>query len=258
MMSEMPGSGERPRTFLSLSDALDTILQDARMYPDPESFAGVLVALAGGVAIVGETEEDSGWPVSGVWHRPSEMEEPRFIREVDFAEALAGALKGSIPGWEALADAYSLVMDVRAVAGVNDGGEPGIWVDTEMEKFRCMQCGHCCREVSGAFSTCAEPEDVDRWEAEGRFDILEWVDLSLRDQGLMDLWFDPITGDEATRCPWLRKVPRQDRYRCRIHDTKPRHCREYPKSKKHALMTGCPGFQELPEEGSAVTRARGS
>jgi Fe-S-cluster containining protein len=93
-----------------------------------------------------------------------------------------------------------------------------------------------------AFATSADTEDVDRWEREGRFDILEWVDLSLRDLGMMDLWLDPTTGDEATRCPWLRKVPRQDRYVCRIHDTKPRHCREYPKSKKHASMTGCPGF----------------
>ncbi|MHB8764614.1 MAG: YkgJ family cysteine cluster protein [Deferrisomatales bacterium] len=133
-------------------------------------------------------------------------------------------------------------MRVRAVPGVNEVGEPGLWVDTEMETFRCTQCGHCCRSLGDAFAASADVEDVDRWEAEGRFDILAWVDLRLRDVGMMDLWIDPATADEVTRCPWLRKVPREARCLCRIHDTKPRHCREYPRSKKHALMTGCPGF----------------
>jgi Fe-S-cluster containining protein len=41
------------------------------------------------------------------------------------------------------------------------------------------------------------------------------------------------------RCPWLRKLPNQDKYICRIHDLKPEHCRAYPKSRKHALKTGC-------------------
>ncbi|MBI5446724.1 MAG: YkgJ family cysteine cluster protein [Deltaproteobacteria bacterium] len=245
-MLEVPHQGGSTRQFLPPSAALESILHDARMYPDPEAFARVLVALAGGEATLGEAEEDSGWPVVGVWYRTPEAEEAQFIRERAFAEALTGALSGRVPAAEVLAEAYSLVMDVRAAAGVNDAGEPGLWVHTEMEKFRCLQCGHCCRGLGDAFATSADMDDVDRWEREGRFDILEWVDLRLRDVGMMDLWIDPATGDEATRCPWLRKVPREHRYRCRIHDTKPRHCREYPKSKKHALMTGCPGFQELP------------
>lgn len=230
------------RQFLCLPDALESILHDARMYPAPDSFARVLVALAGGEATPGEVEVDSGWSVAGVWYRPPEAEEAQFIRERDFAEALAGAVGGRVPAPEVLAEAYSLVMDVRAVAGVNEVGEPGLWVDTEMEKFHCLQCGHCCRTLGDAFATSADTEDVDRWEREGRFDILQWVDLRLRDVGMMDLWIDPTTGEEVVRCPWLRKVPREDRYRCRIHATKPRHCREYPHSKKHALMTGCPGL----------------
>ena len=47
-----------------------------------------------------------------------------------------------------------------------------------------------------------------------------------------------------TRCSWLRKLPNQDKYICRIHDVKPEHCRAYPKSKKHALKTGCRGFED--------------
>ena len=57
-----------------------------------------------------------------------------------------------------------------------------------------------------------------------------------------DIWFSPTTGEETARCPWLRKLPNKDIYKCRIHETKPPHCRNFPKSKKHALTTGCKGF----------------
>jgi hypothetical protein len=42
--------------------------------------------------------------------------------------------------------------------------------------FQCRQCGHCCTNVSGAFSACATVADIARWEAAGRDDILAWVD----------------------------------------------------------------------------------
>jgi len=51
---------------------------------------------------------------------------------------------------------------------------------------------------------------------------LEWKPISF------DLWFDPDTGEELYRCPFLRKVRNKDRYRCRIHDTKPSRCRDFP------------------------------
>jgi len=74
-----------------------------------------------------------------------------------------------------------------------------------------------------------------RWEKEGRWDILDYIVVT-------DLWISPRTSADVMRCPWLRKISGKEKYRCRIHDTKPRHCRDYPKSKKHALMTGCKGF----------------
>jgi Fe-S-cluster containining protein len=113
----------------------------------------------------------------------------------------------------------------------------------EMEKFKCVQCGNCCLNLYDAFCTTAEPEDLHRWENEGRWDILDWVSFLLEDdRTLADLWISPRTGEEVTRCPWLRKLPRKDKYICRIHDTKPIHCKKYPHSKKHALTTGCKGF----------------
>ena len=54
---------------------------------------------------------------------------------------------------------------------------------------------------------------------------------------------DSVTGEDVKRCPWLRKLPNQEKFICRIHDVKPEHCRAYPKSMKHALKTGCRGFE---------------
>ena len=75
-------------------------------------------------------------------------------------------------------------------------------------------------------------------------DILEWVEIFDFDgeEAFGDLWISPKTGEEVYQCPWLRKRPLKDTYKCRIHETKPEHCRSYPKSKKHALTTGCKRF----------------
>jgi len=108
--------------------------------------------------------------------------------------------------------------------------------------FNCRQCGNCCLNLN-AFYSCASEADVRRWEREGRVDILEWVDpIEFGDQCVYDIWIDPRTGDDVSRCPWLRKLPGRDKYVCRIHDVKPDLCRNYPKSRKHAEDTGCPGF----------------
>ena len=139
-----------------------------------------------------------------------------------------------------IATIYSRVMWVNSYSGTNEHGEDGIWVETEMEKFKCVQCGNCCLNLNDAFCTTADPEDLIRWEKEGRWDILEWVSFLLEDdRTLADLWISPKTGEEVTRCPWLRKLPKKNKYKCRIHETKPAHCKKYPKSKKHALTTGC-------------------
>ncbi len=50
------------------------------------------------------------------------------------------------------------------------------------------------------------------------------------------------TGESVNRCPWLRKLPKKDKYICKIHETKPEHCLNFPKSKRHALENGCKGF----------------
>ena len=115
-----------------------------------------------------------------------------------------------------------------------------------MDGFNCKQCGHCCLNLSDAFSTSVSEEDIRLWEGKGREDILEWVVPIPIAEGEMiyDIWFSPTTGEEVSRCPWLRKLPNKDKYICRIHDVKPAHCRDYPHSREHAEETGCIGFEE--------------
>ena len=109
--------------------------------------------------------------------------------------------------------------------------------------FKCKQCGNCCLRLADAFCTCVSEEDVQRWVDEGRDDILRWVvPIVLEGEQIYDIWISPKTGDDVERCPWLRKLPGRDKYICRIHDTKPEHCRIYPQSFEHAEETGCSAF----------------
>jgi Fe-S-cluster containining protein len=118
-------------------------------------------------------------------------------------------------------------------------------VEEDILEFTCKQCGHCCLNLSGAIDVCVTEEDVRRWEENDRADILAWVDVISLGEGhqVYDIWISPTTGDDVARCPWLRKLPGENKYICRIQDMKPEHCRNYPLSREHAEDTGCPGFE---------------
>ncbi|MFC1592193.1 hypothetical protein ACFL43_06685 [Thermodesulfobacteriota bacterium] len=110
--------------------------------------------------------------------------------------------------------------------------------------FSCKQCGSCCLNLDGYETTCSAA-DVRRWERQGRYDILAWVESCETAGGrvIHEVWVNPDSGEPVTRCPWLRKQPRRDRYLCRINDTKPERCRWWtPDSHKHARDVGCQGF----------------
>ncbi len=118
--------------------------------------------------------------------------------------------------------------------------------------FKCQQCGKCCERGRPPLS--ATQEDLKRWKKERRKDILKYVDfisvtvcpkcrkgvltgkgtcitcgLKAKEEIIaMDLWFDFATGNELERCPFLQKVRNQNKYQCRIHETKPRNCKEFP------------------------------
>jgi Fe-S-cluster containining protein len=106
--------------------------------------------------------------------------------------------------------------------------------DMPIKGFKCKQCGRCCLNLHDAFSQCATDDDIKMWEKEGRDDILEWVSsIHLgNDHHIHDIWINPATHEDVERCPWLRKLPNQDKYVCRIHEDKPEHCRKFPPVQK--------------------------
>lgn len=110
--------------------------------------------------------------------------------------------------------------------------------------FRCKLCGYCCLNLLEAYYTSLHPDDIELWRKEGRDDILAWVVVTSTNNPYdrYHAWISPITGEYAERCPWLRKLPKKSEYVCRIDEVKPKHCRQYPTSKKHAEDTGCRGF----------------
>jgi len=161
-----------------------------------------------------------------------------FYYGFDFVELFLDQL--SSKSVEMVSKVYSKIERVKvSVTTHPKNSEIGLLVETEMEKFECIQCGHCCLNLSDAYQTSVPDSDVERWKCEQRLDILVWVDTFA---DINDIWISPKTGEYVNRCPWLRKLPKQNKYICRIHETKPEHCRNFPKSKRHALEKGCKGF----------------
>jgi len=92
--------------------------------------------------------------------------------------------------------------------------------------FKCQQCGKCCKKYVGVLKSTVD--DIERWKREGREDILKYVYIFEIDGYVLggDLWFDPRTGRELSKCPFLKRD--KDKMVCLIHDTKPNICREFP------------------------------
>ncbi|RLI97925.1 MAG: hypothetical protein DRO99_02055 [Candidatus Aenigmatarchaeota archaeon] len=112
-----------------------------------------------------------------------------------------------------------------------------------MAEWKCVQCGKCCFMYGTMIP--ATDQDMERWEKEGRNDILDRTKV-IRDPATgriiaAELWFDPYTGKSYAYCPWIKRKkeraglkqrdksgnPSGDKVYCQIHDTKPQYCRDY-------------------------------
>jgi len=240
---------EKALKFLTSEDAINKVFIELAVNPD-KWYDLALFAKVYGYLTKGQAKPEtkhfnkSGREESGIWFKAGGVKKEKFIRAFDFKELAIDLIPKVVSRTHEIARVYEWTKWVKVSPGKGADGEDGIWVETEMEKFHCIQCGNCCRNLSDAYVTSVDKDEIIRWRTEKRWDILRWVSIfeSGGETVFGDLWISPNTGDELTRCPWLRKLPRQDKYKCRIQDTKPAHCRNYPKSKKHALTTGCKGF----------------
>lgn len=94
----------------------------------------------------------------------------------------------------------------------------------------CNQCGKCCTRYGGGSLTATNAE-IDWWE-EYRPEIFDHV-------GDGKIWVSPITGKTMARCPWLRKLPGQAKYICRIYFDRPDDCKHYPVDIEQMVRDDC-------------------
>jgi Fe-S-cluster containining protein len=83
----------------------------------------------------------------------------------------------------------------------------------------CNQCGKCCIKYSNGGLSVSKSE-IDLWEI-FKPDIYQFVNNG-------NIWMDPETGKQIEQCPWLRKMPNQEKYTCDIYYDRPDDCKFYP------------------------------
>ncbi len=100
--------------------------------------------------------------------------------------------------------------------------------------FACVRCGQCCRREGQVRLQHREIEVIAKQLclAVATF-TADFTRLAPNRSGLI------LTTAPGGACIFL-----QPDNTCRIHDVKPHICRNYPVSRKHARMTGCPGFHK--------------
>ena len=94
----------------------------------------------------------------------------------------------------------------------------------------CNQCGKCCT-LYGNGGLSASDVEIDWWETY-RPDISDYVNGG-------KIWISPVTGKQMVRCPWLRKLPNQNKFICRIYYDRPEDCRHYPVTIEQMINDDC-------------------
>jgi len=94
----------------------------------------------------------------------------------------------------------------------------------------CNQCGKCCTNYGGG-NLSVTAEEIDWWETYSP-EIARYVSGG-------KIWVSPVTGETMARCPWLRKLPNQDKYICRIYYNRPNDCKYYPVDIEQMVRDDC-------------------
>lgn len=94
----------------------------------------------------------------------------------------------------------------------------------------CNQCGKCCIRYGGG-GLSASAEEIDWWERY-RPDIFAYVKDG-------EIWCDPESGEQLTKCPWLQKLPGQPKYICGIYEERPDDCKYYPVRIEEMIRDEC-------------------
>ena len=231
---------EKESIFLTIQEAIAAIISDFRQY-DPQIilFSGILPLITENrIHLKREPGKE------GAWVNRENKIQMKWLNGPELVEYMCNAINQTPWRPDLLAAVCARVFRTRATPEEDEKtGSPGVRIETEMEAFHCRQCGFCCRFLE--YHNEITAEDVALWKASGRNDILKWVNeisINGEPQGYL-AWVLPGTQQQADACPFLIKMKDPRRWRCRIHDAKPAICRQFPLSRKHAVMSNCPGFK---------------
>jgi len=232
---------KRDSMFLSREEAVEAVCLDFRRY-DPQIilFCQIIRLVSSGRVVVRREARKNG-----VWISVPGSQNMRWMEGPELVEYVCAEMKGTDLDPRLLPSICARVFQTRAWEDRDpETGQQGVWIETGMEDFSCRQCGQCCRSLDYHGELTAE--DVAIWEKLGRTDILKWVRVVAEEgrERSYRIWTLPGTTQLADVCPFLKKVPSENRWGCSIHDVKPAICRQYPLTRKHAIMTGCRGFDD--------------
>ncbi|MFH0973945.1 MAG: YkgJ family cysteine cluster protein [Candidatus Micrarchaeota archaeon] len=111
-------------------------------------------------------------------------------------------------------------------------------------KFKCSQCGACCKAIGGRTHVRITGSDWRRLIITGHTEVfshLEDASRGLGAQFLLPLYYKK-RGKLIRQCPFLgsKKVGSQPQYFCKIHNVKPDACKGFPftpqEFKEHELL----------------------
>ena len=230
---------EKDSVFLTIEQAIEAVCLDFRQYEARVLLFSEIINVLSKGDIIARREMGK----NGIWIRTTGERKMRWLEGPQLIDSMCDILSDSRPDPMVLAAVCARVFQTRAFPDKDPSTyKSGVRVLTGMEDFTCRQCGTCCQKLD--YHNEVTADDVAYWEQTGRSDVLAWVGVFKKDgrETVYRIWMKPGTRTFAETCPFLQKNPHENKWICRIHDVKPRICREYPVSRKHAIMTGCPGF----------------
>jgi len=133
---------ENDKIFLTLNQVLDAIRRDFNQYESQfELFQELCPVITGNRNIViREGRNDCVLITRG------KKIKSRHMTHAELSRYLFDRLKETAFPLEVMADICSKVFQTKSWAGRDaENGRDGIWIQTEMSKFKCRQCGNCCR-----------------------------------------------------------------------------------------------------------------
>ena len=231
---------DKETIFLTIDQAVTAVCIDFQQY-DPQIllFCEIMRLISAGTTVMcGDTQKN------GAWISTAGRTKMRWLDGPDLARHMCRTLAATQWTPDLLAAVCMRVFQTRALAAADPhSGLMGILIQTGMESFVCRQCGRCCRSLD--YHDQVTAEDMAAWRASQETEILDWVGVFKGQDGreVFRIWVRPGTTQLAENCPFLHKLSTENRWVCRIHSAKPAICRNYPVSRKHARMTGCPGFK---------------